>query len=57
MYRKEKIVKVKNIKNIDTKTMKVKFRNNTSISWTLYKKDQEYNINESFLSLIKNFIY
>ena len=47
--RQTKVVKEKN-----TKTT-VKFKDNTLVSWILYKKDWEYEMDN--IELIKNFIY
>lgn len=56
MNRQKKIVEVKNTK-IKPETIKVKFKNNTSISWKIYQKDIEYEIDKKLLNNIKNFIY
>ena len=62
--REKKVVEVKNtknnrnIKNVKkTETIKVKFKNDTSISWIRYIKNKEYEIDKKFLNLIKDFIY
>lgn len=49
--REKKVVEVK-----QTKTT-VKFKDNTLISWVLYKKDTEIELDENTLNLVKNFIY
>jgi hypothetical protein len=50
--REKKVIQSKDTKCITTK---VKFKNNTSISGILYRKDTEYEVDS--IELIKEFIY
>ena len=53
--KKTKVIEVMQVKSWDL--IKVKFLNNTQVSWKLYFKDTEYEIDTKLLDLVKNLIY